>query len=53
MPITVREYLIEVRSDKDVWKKMSRRMLRHRALQQCVRLAMEIYQTNEQSTSAN
>ena len=40
MPITVREYLIEVRSDKDIWKKMPRRMLRHRALQQCVRLAI-------------
>ena len=40
MPITVREYLIEVRSDKEIWKKMPRRMLRHRALQQCVRLAI-------------
>ena len=40
IPITVREYLIEVRSDKEIWKKMPRRMLRHRALQQCVRLAM-------------
>lgn len=40
MPITVREYFIEVRNDKDIWKKMPRRMLRHRALQQCVRLAI-------------
>jgi hypothetical protein len=40
MPITVREYLIEVCSEKEIWKKMPRRMLRHRALQQCVRLAM-------------
>jgi RecT family len=40
MPITVREYFIEVRSEKDIWKKMPRRMLRHRALQQCVRLAI-------------
>jgi len=40
MPITVREYLIEVRSEKEIWQKMPRRMLRHRALQQCVRLAM-------------
>jgi hypothetical protein len=40
MPITVREYFVEVRSEKDIWKKMPRRMLRHRALQQCVRLAI-------------
>ena len=40
MPITVREYLIEVRSDKDICKKMPRRMLKHRALQQCVRLTI-------------
>ena len=39
MPITVREYLIEVRKDAEIWQKMPRRMLRHRALQQCVRLA--------------
>jgi hypothetical protein len=40
MPITVREYLMEVRSEKEIWRKMPRRMLRHRALQQCVRLAI-------------
>ena len=40
MPITVREYLKEVRSEKEIWQKMPRSMLRHRALQQCVRLAM-------------
>jgi hypothetical protein len=40
MPITVREYFIEVRDEKPIWKKMPRRMLRHRALQQCVRLAI-------------
>jgi len=40
MPITVREYLKEVRSENIIWQKMPRRMLRHRALQQCVRLAM-------------
>jgi hypothetical protein len=40
MPITVREYFIEVRNEKEIWKKMPRRMLRHRALQQCVRLAV-------------
>jgi hypothetical protein len=40
MPITVREYFVEVRNNKEIWKKMPRRMLRHRALQQCVRLAI-------------
>ena len=40
MPITVREYLMEVRGENTIWQKMPRRMLRHRALQQCVRLAM-------------
>jgi hypothetical protein len=42
VPITVREYLVEVEADKPVWKKMPRRMLRHRALQQCVKLAILI-----------
>ena len=40
MPITVREYFVEVRNSHDMWQKMPRRMLRHRALQQCVRLAI-------------
>jgi hypothetical protein len=38
--ITVREYLIEVRGENSIWQKMPRRMLRHKALQQCVRLAI-------------
>ena len=40
LPITVREYLVEVRGNSEVWQKMPRRMLRHRALQQCWRLAI-------------
>ncbi|WP_353432697.1 recombinase RecT [Polynucleobacter sp. MWH-UH23A] len=40
MPITVREYFVEVRNSHELWQKMPRRMLRHRALQQCVRLAI-------------
>ncbi len=39
-PITVREYYIEVRDESAIWQKMPRRILRHRALQQCVRLAI-------------
>ena len=41
-PITVREYFLEVRTEQSIWQKMPRRMLRHRALQQCARLAMGI-----------
>jgi hypothetical protein len=40
LPITVREHYIEVRGETTIWQKMPRRMLRHRALQQCVRLAV-------------
>jgi RecT family len=40
IPIITREYLVEVKTDKEIWQKMPRRMLRHRALQQCVRLAI-------------
>lgn len=42
MPITVREYFVEVRNSNDLWLKMPRRMLRHRTLQQCVRLAIGV-----------
>ena len=42
IPITVRENLTEVRNETEVWKKMPRRMLRHRVLQQCARIAMGI-----------
>jgi hypothetical protein len=40
VPTTVREYLTEVKGENSIWQKMPRRMLRHRALQQCVRLAI-------------
>jgi hypothetical protein len=40
LPTTVREYLNEVRGETAIWQKMPRRMLRHRVLQQCVRLAL-------------
>lgn len=40
VPTAVREYLAEVRGENAIWQKMPRRMLRHRALQQCVRLAI-------------
>ena len=42
IPTTIREYFCEVRAESEVWKKMPRRMLRHRALTQCARLAFGI-----------
>jgi hypothetical protein len=42
IPTTVREYYCEVRNESTIWGKMPRRMMRHRALQQCARLAMGI-----------
>lgn len=39
-PIVVREYFEEVKGDQSIWQKMPRRMLRHRVMQQCARLAM-------------
>ena len=40
-PTVVREYFEEVKNDQAIWKKMPRRMLRHRVMQQCARLALE------------
>ena len=39
-PIKVREYFEEVKTEQAIWQKMPRRMLRHRVMQQCARLAM-------------
>lgn len=44
VPITVREYLSEVRTDHAIWQHMPRRMLRHKTLQQCARLAFGIHE---------
>lgn len=41
-PTTIREHFSEVESDSELWKKMPRRMLRHRALQQCARVAIGV-----------
>jgi len=43
VPMTVREYLSEVRTDHAIWDQMPRRMLRHKTLQQCARLAFGIH----------
>jgi len=42
IPTTIREYLTEVQNNSDIWQRMPRRMLRHRALQQCARIAFGI-----------
>jgi hypothetical protein len=41
-PITVKEYLVELKTEHPCWQMMPRRMLRHRAMQQCARLAFGI-----------
>jgi uncharacterized short protein YbdD (DUF466 family) len=42
LPIVIKEYLEEVRTDHPSWLQMPRRMLRHRVIQQCARLAFGI-----------
>ena len=42
LPIVVKEYLEEVRTEHPSWQQMPRRMLRHRVIQQCARLALGI-----------
>ena len=40
LPIVVREYFEEVKGEQAIWQRMPRRMLRHRVMQQCIRLAI-------------
>jgi RecT family len=42
LPIVIKEYLEEVATDHPSWQQMPRRMLRHRVIQQCARLALGI-----------
>lgn len=42
-PISVREYFVELKTDHPIWAQMPRRMMRHKTLQQCVRLAFGIH----------
>jgi len=39
-PIVVRQYFEEVKGEQVIWQKMPRRMLRHRVMAQCARLAV-------------
>jgi len=41
-PIVIREYFTEMKTEHAAWQQMPRRMLRHRAMQQCARLAFGI-----------
>ena len=40
VPTIVREYFDEVKGESEIWKKMPRRMLRHRVFSQCAKLAI-------------
>ena len=51
-PITVREYLKEVSAENSYWQDRPNRMLRHRVLSQCAKLAFGIY-LPEKSNSNN
>ena len=42
VPIEVKEYLCEIQTEHSVWRDMPRRMLRHRVIAQCARLAFGI-----------
>ena len=42
LPIVIKEYLEEVMTNHPSWQQMPRRMLRHRVIQQCARLAFSI-----------
>ncbi len=42
VPIAVKEYLCEIQTEHSIWKEMPRRMLRHRVIAQCARLAFGI-----------
>jgi hypothetical protein len=42
VPIELKEYLCEIQTEHSIWKEMPRRMLRHRVLAQCARLAFGV-----------
>ena len=51
-PISVREYFSELKTEHPIWAQMPRRMMRHKTLQQCVRLAFGISAPDLKSPSA-
>jgi len=42
VPIEIKEYLCEIQTEHSIWKDMPRRMLRHRVIAQCARLAFGV-----------
>jgi hypothetical protein len=42
VPIEVKEYLCEIKTEHSIWKDMPRRMLRYRVIAQCARLAFGV-----------
>ncbi|QWD89147.1 recombinase RecT [Polynucleobacter sp. MWH-CaK5] len=53
LPIVIKEYFEEVRTDHPSWQQMPRRMLRHRVIQQCARLAFNISSSERYQNSLN
>jgi hypothetical protein len=58
LPIVIKEYFEEVRTNHPSWQQMPRRMLRHRVIQQCARLALgisayEIFASVDNSSNKN
>jgi hypothetical protein len=52
IPISIREYLSEVQGESEIWKQMPRRMLRHKALIQCARLAFGMSASSMNDTAS-
>ena len=50
VPIEVKEYLCEIQTEHSIWNEMPRRMLRHRVLAQCARLAFGVSVPEIQAT---
>jgi len=51
VPIEVKEYLCEIQTEHSIWKDMPRRMLRHRVIAQCARLAFGVSVPEIQATN--
>lgn len=51
VPIEVKEYLCEIQTEHSIWKDMPRRMLRHRVIAQCARLAFGVSAPEPYATS--
>ena len=53
VPIEIKEYLCEIQTEHSIWKNMPRRMLRHRVITQCARLAFGVSVTEKFIQSKN